>query len=85
MFCQGLFLLKQNFTKSTTRSLVFISRRLNGLEHDTFKYLGKKGMEVGDKKFHYEIKVKGKYGAWRVLGNMNDKGQLIFDLFEKSH
>jgi len=67
----------QKFAKSMAKGLVGETGE-NGI-----KYLGKKGMEIGGKIFHYEIKIKGKYGAWRVLGNMNDKGQIIFDLLEK--
>ncbi|NJD02083.1 MAG: RHS repeat-associated core domain-containing protein [Ruminiclostridium sp.] len=49
------------------------------------KYLGKEGMEVAGKIYRYEIKIKGKYGDWRVYGNKNDQGQIIFDLFGKGN
>ena len=36
------------------------------------------------KAYQYELKVKADYGDWRIYGNMNDKGQIIFELFEKA-
>ncbi|WP_195464691.1 RHS repeat-associated core domain-containing protein, partial [Faecalispora jeddahensis] len=42
------------------------------------------GTKVAGKAYQYELKVKADYGDWRIYGNMNDKGQIIFELFEKA-
>lgn len=34
----------------------------------------------------YEIKIKGKGGAWRLLGNFDEKTKhIIFETLEKTH
>lgn len=36
--------------------------------------------------YMYEIKIKGKYGTWRVLGNYDEKtGHIIFDKLKDTH
>lgn len=43
----------------------------------------KPGTRIGGKSYQYELKVFGEYSDWRIYGNINDKGQYIFDLFGK--
>lgn len=33
----------------------------------------------------YEAKVVGKEGAYRLLGNIDDTGNIIWEVFEKVH
>ena len=47
------------------------------------KVLTGKGIEVGGKYYKYEIKVLSKgMGHYRVLGNMDDSGRIIFEVFK---
>lgn len=40
----------------------------------------------GIKGYHYEVKIKGKAGSWRLLGNMDQKtGHIIFEVLEDTH
>ena len=39
----------------------------------------------GIKGFMYEAKVVGKEGAYRLLGNIDDTGNIIWEVFEKVH
>ncbi|MEN6314095.1 MAG: RHS repeat-associated core domain-containing protein [Clostridiaceae bacterium] len=56
------------------------------------KYAGKQGANgikkltgKGIKGFMYEVKIKGVGGAYRLLGNKNDIGEIIWEIFEKTH
>lgn len=40
---------------------------------------------VVEKIYTHEIKVKGKYGAYRIFGYKDASGKWIFDLFKKAH
>lgn len=43
-----------------------------------------KNAKIGNKSYAYEIKVKGKFGDWRIYGNYDEEsGHIIFDLFGK--
>ena len=37
------------------------------------------GVEVGGTKYYYEIKVLRKFGNWRILGNLDSIGNIIFE------
>lgn len=39
----------------------------------------------GIKGFMYEVKVKGKGGAYRLLGNKTENGEIFWEVFEKTH
>ena len=48
------------------------------------KLLSGKGAKVGNKYYRYEIKIKGKFGNYRVYGNFDSKlGQIVFDNFAR--
>ena len=56
------------------------------------KYAGKQGASgikklsgKGIKGFMYEVKIIGKNGAYRLLGNKNELGEIIWEVFEKTH
>ncbi len=47
------------------------------------KYL-KDGINRGNTTYHYEIKVKGKFGDFRIFGNYDEtSGHIIFDKFDR--
>lgn len=39
----------------------------------------------GIKGFKYEVKIKGKGGAYRLLGNRTENGEIYWEVFEKTH
>ena len=39
----------------------------------------------GIKGFMWEVKIKGEVGAYRLLGNKNDAGEILWEVFEKTH
>lgn len=39
----------------------------------------------GIKGFMYEVKVMGKGGAYRLLGNKTENGEIFWEVFEKTH
>ena len=41
------------------------------------------GVEVGGTKYYYEIKVLHKFGDWRIFGNLDSVGNIIFEIFAK--
>ncbi|WP_028520755.1 RHS repeat-associated core domain-containing protein [Ruminococcus flavefaciens] len=41
------------------------------------------GVEVGGTKYYYEIKVLRKFGDWRIFGNLDSVGNIIFEIFAK--
>ena len=48
------------------------------------KFISGDGVKVGGKYQKYEIIIKGKYGDWRVFGNLDEQsGKIIFELFDK--
>ena len=56
------------------------------------KYAGAQGTNgikklqgSGIKGFMYEVKVKGVGGAYRLLGNKTESGEILWELFEKTH
>lgn len=56
------------------------------------KYASKKGASgikklsgQGIKGFMYEVKVIGKEGAYRLLGNKTEAGDILWEVFEKTH
>ncbi len=56
------------------------------------KYAGAQGSNgikklkgAGIKGFTYEVKVKGKNGAYRLLGNKTENGEIFWEVFEKTH
>lgn len=56
------------------------------------KYAGKQGTNgikklsgKGIKGFMYEVKVKGAGGAYRLLGNKTESGEIFWEIFEKTH
>ena len=56
------------------------------------KYASKQGANgikklsgTGIKGFMYEVKVMGKGGAYRLLGNMMDNGEIFWEVFERTH
>lgn len=66
----------------------FVDAMNKGLVSDEgengIKFFSGDGAKVGRTYYKYEIKVKGKYGDWRVFGNYDEKSnQIIFDKFDK--
>lgn len=50
------------------------------------KYLGKAGKKYKNQIYHYEVKIThGKGGGYRLLGNIDDNGDLIFTIFDNTH
>ena len=56
------------------------------------KYAGAQGTNgikklqgSGIKGYMYEVKVKGVGGAYRLLGNKTESGEILWELFEKTH
>ncbi len=56
------------------------------------KYAGKQGTNGikklsgnGIKGFMYEVKVKGAGGVYRLLGNKTKSGEILWEIFEKTH
>lgn len=49
------------------------------------KNLGKNGIKYANKIYQYEVKVKGVGGAYRLLGNVDEFGNLVFEVFAKTH
>ena len=45
------------------------------------KYLGNNGI----KGYKYEVKIMGKGGAYRLLGNRTESGEIFWEVFEKTH
>ncbi len=39
----------------------------------------------GIKGYMWEVKIKGKGGAYRLLGNKDDKGEIFWEVFERTH
>ena len=42
----------------------------------------KKLKGAGIKGFEYEVKVKGKGGTYRLLGNMTENGEILWNIFQ---
>ncbi|WP_404559643.1 MULTISPECIES: polymorphic toxin-type HINT domain-containing protein [unclassified Paenibacillus] len=66
------------FTDAMNKGLV------SGQGANGIKLLSGDGVKVGGSFFKYEIKIKGKYGDWRVYGNYDAKlNRIIFNKFDK--
>ena len=57
-----------------------------------YKYARKKGdngikylENNGIKGYKYEVKIMGKGGAYRLLGNRTESGEIFWEVFEKTH
>lgn len=42
-------------------------------------------VKIESKTCHYEIKILGKAGGYRIFGNKNSNSQIIFSEIEDSH
>ncbi len=49
------------------------------------KPLGGSGVKIGGFTYQYELKVLGQGGGARLYGNMNERGQVIFERFARDH
>ena len=54
---------------------------VSGEGESGIKVLSGKGVKIGKKIFKYEIKIKGHLGDYRIFGNMDESGTIIFDYF----
>ena len=69
----------ERFYKAMTKQAAKVND--NGI-----KKLAGKGVRIGNKYYQYEVKViSSKIGKYRLLGNIDDSGNLVLEAFEKMH
>ncbi len=69
----------ERFYKAMTKQAAKVND--NGI-----KKLSGKGVRIGNKYYQYEVKVvSSKIGKYRLLGNIDDSGNLVLEAFEKMH
>ena len=49
------------------------------------KPLSGSGVKIGSQTYHYELKILGVNGGYRLYGNLGSNGQIVFSHMVKSH